>query len=209
MRRLVVVVVVLAVIVAGLSVADVIVRRHVQTAIAHRIEARDPGASATVHIGSFPFVGRLLVEGMVPDLKANITGVSAGGLQLASVVVEAHGIHVGTSKLFQRQVVLQRISSGRVTAVITQGELDRFVGLPVTFGNGTVGIDGVQLPASVSVVDSRVRIALPAGQAVSFALPHLAVLPCVDSATIAGGSVRLTCALSSLPPALAGYTVHF
>lgn len=209
MRRLVVALVVLAVVVAGLSVADVLVRRQVQTAIAHRIEARDPGTVATVHIGSFPFVGRLLVEGTVPDLQATVTGASAGGLRLASVVVDAHGIRVATSKLLQRQVVLERISSGRVTAVISQTQLDSFLGVPITLGNATVGVDGFQLPASVAVTGGRVRIGLPAGHSVSFALPRLAVLPCVDSATIAPGSLRLTCALSSLPPALAGYTVHF
>jgi hypothetical protein len=75
-RRAIVVLVLLAVI---LAVGDVVAKDGVQSAIASRIEDRDPGSHATVTISSFPFVGRLAASGAVPSLDAVVTDLHEGG----------------------------------------------------------------------------------------------------------------------------------
>jgi hypothetical protein len=59
-RKLIGVIVVLAIIVAGLGVLDVWSRHRVQSLLATHVESQFPGSSATVAITSFPFLGRLV-----------------------------------------------------------------------------------------------------------------------------------------------------
>lgn len=209
MRRLIGVLVAIAVILGLLAFGDVWVRHRVQTLIAQHIESEEPGSTATVHITSFPFVGRLAVSGNIPRLDADVRDVSASGLTFSDIDVDVHGVKVDNGKLTSREVVLQGIASGSVTGDITQESIDRLTGISVVLGSGTVEVAGATLTPSVSVTDGDIVVTLPHLPTLRIPIPRLSILPCVGSVAIIPGALRVSCQLSELPPALTDATFKF
>ncbi|MBO0748408.1 MAG: LmeA family phospholipid-binding protein, partial [Acidimicrobiaceae bacterium] len=203
MRRLIGVLVAVALILGLLALGDVWVRHRVQTRMAEHIQSRVPGSTASVHITSFPFLGRLAVSGKVPELDARVRGVSAFGLDFSTINVVVHGLEVDNSKLFSREVILQGIDSGSVVGDIPQSSIDRLTGLSVGLGSGTVEVAGVTLTPSVSVTGGAIVVTLPHLPEIRLPIPELPLLPCVGSVAIIPGALRLSCQLTQLPPALA------
>jgi hypothetical protein len=201
-RRAVTLVVVVAVVVAVLAVADVLVRRTVERDIASHIEARVPGTSAQVQITSFPFVGRIATSGSVPTLDAEITGLKVGPFPVDTVDIAVHDLKVSRRDLLQGKVVLQSVRTATVTGVITQQSVDTGSGLPVTLGNGTVGLGGIQVPARISVRSDDLTVSVAPLPTLTVPLLPAALLPCTATATISAGRITLACTTSTIPPAL-------
>jgi hypothetical protein len=208
-RRLIGVLVVVAIIVGGLALGDIWVRHRVQTVLASHIQSEFPGSRAAVDITSFPFVGRLAVSGTVPKLTADVTGVQAGGFTFATIDVVVDDLKVDTSKLTSRRLVLQSISSGSVTADVTQASIDQQTKVPITLGSGTVELAGYSIRPTLSVSGTQVTISVAPLPSVTISIPVLSILPCVGAAVIVPGALRLSCSLTALPPVLAGFTAAF
>lgn len=185
-----------------LGVADVVVRHTVEADIAKHIEAQVPGTSASVHISSWPFVGRLAASGTVPDLRAQVRGVKIGPFAVDSVDIVVQDIKVSRSDLARGKVVLKSIRTAAIEGVISQQSLDSGLGLPVTLGAGTVGLAGVQVAARVAVSSDRLTIGVPPLPPITLPLLPAALLPCSANAVISVGQITLTCTTSSIPPAL-------
>jgi hypothetical protein len=206
-RRLIGVLVVVAIMVGGLALGDTVARHRVQTGAAKAIEATLPGSTATVSISSFPFLGRLAVAGTVPQLTADVDQVTAAGFTFDDVDLVVHDLKFDTSQLWRGRLKLDSISSGTVTAELPQSSIDHATGLPVTLGSGTVGVAGVQIPATVAVVDNKVTLTLPLIAPITFTVPQLSILPCVGSAVIHSGVIDLSCDFTQVPSALANLSV--
>jgi hypothetical protein len=206
-RRLIGVLVVVAIIVVGLMVGDTYARHKAQTAAAQHIEATLPGSDATVSISSFPFLGRLAVGGTVPKLTADLNQVTEAGFTFDDIEVVVHDLKFDTSRLWHGRAELDSISSGTVTAELTQASIDQATGLPVTLGSGTVGVAGIQVPATVAVVDNKVTLTVPLIAPITFTIPQLSILPCVGSAVIQTGGLELSCGFTHVPSALADLSV--
>ncbi len=202
MRKLIVAVAILAILVVAAGIADVVIRHHVEQAVAARIDDRVPGAHAQVSISSFPFVGRLATSGNVPTLHAHVIGVQAGPLALDTVDVVVHDVRISRGQLVRNKVQLDSIREASITAVVSQASLDHQVGLPITLGAGTVGVAGVQVPAHVAVVNNRVEIQVPPLPPISVVIPLTSLLPCIGNASVSAGLLTLTCTTDRLPPAL-------
>lgn len=209
MRRLIGVLVVIAVILGGLTVVDVWARHRVQTVMADHIQSELPGSRASVRISSFPFLGRLAASGTVPQLNADVHGVSVAGLDFANIDVVVHGLKVDNGKLTSREVVLQGISSGSVVGDITQASIDRLTGVSVALGTGTVQVAGVTVAPSVEVSGGAIVVSLAHLPAIRIPIPQLSILPCVGAVAIVPGALRVSCQLTQLPPALANYSLKF
>ena len=203
MRRLLGLAVVVAVLLAVFAVGDTVARHAAERAIARRIEARVPGTTATVHISSWPFLGRLAASGSVPSLDARVTGVRVGPFAVDSVDIAVADLRVSRSDLLHRKVTPRSIRSATVTGVISQRAVDAGTGLPVSLGDGTVGVAGIQVPARLVVVGSRVVVTVPPLPTFSVPLLPAALLPCSAAATITAGAITLSCTTTVLPPALA------
>lgn len=204
MRKLVVILVVLAALAVGLGFADVAVRHRVETTIAQRIEASDPGTTATVRISSWPFVGHLLASGTVPALRAHVVGVRAGPFPVDSVDLSVQDISLSRSDLLHGRVVLRSIRTATATAALSQQSIDTGTGLPVTLGAGTVGLGGVQIPARLSIVSGDLRIDISPLPTISIPLLPSSLLPCSASAVITTGELTLSCTTTTIPPSLLG-----
>jgi hypothetical protein len=206
-RRLIGVLVVVAIILAALALGDTVARHRAQTAAAQHIEATLPGSTATVSISSFPFLGRLAVGGTVPKLTADLDQVTSAGFTFDDVQVVVHDLKFDTSQLWHGRVQLDSISSGSVRAELPQASIDSVTGLPVTLGPGTVGVAGVQVPATVAVVANKVTLTLPLIAPITFTVPQLSILPCVGSAVIQSEGLELSCDFTQVPSALADLSV--
>ncbi|MDQ2729446.1 MAG: hypothetical protein M3Y91_16650 [Actinomycetota bacterium] len=202
MRKLIVAVGILAVIVVAAGIADVVVRHHVEGAIATQIDDQVPGSHAQVTISSFPFVGRLAASGSVPTLAAHVTGVQAGPVALDTVDVVVHDIRVARGQLVHGKVQLESIREAVITAQVSQASLDHQIGVPVTIGAGTVGLAGVQVPARLGVVNNRIDIQVPPLPAISVTIPLTNLVPCIGAASLSPGRLTVTCTTDQLPPAL-------
>lgn len=200
-------VVVLALLAGALAVVDVVVRQRVQAAVAAKIESRFPGSHAVVSISSFPFVGRLAASGTVPSLQADVTGVAVSGLRFAAIDVAVTDLKVSRSRLVHGELEPLSIRHGQVVAEISQSALDSFSRVPVTLGAGTIGMAGVSLPARITVGTGVVTLSLSDGLAsLRVPVPALDILPCVGSAQVVPGLLRLSCSFRALPGFLAGAT---
>ncbi len=209
MRRLIGAMVAMAVIVAALSYGDMAARHRVQTLLADHIETDLPGSTATVHVTSFPFTGRLLVSGSVPELTVDVRDASVKGLTFSSVDLVVHDLKISSSQLLHRRVIVTGLRSATVSAVLPEASIDHLAGVNVTIGVGTVGVSGVQVSASASVVSNRVTLDLAGVAPISFTLPSLSFLPCVSSAVLEAGSIRVACTLSAPPPILDHFSATF
>ena len=203
MRRLISLAVVLAVLLGLLSIADVVIRHHVEGRIAARVEQRDPGSHASATISSFPFVGRLAVSGTIPEIRVDATGVTAGPLVFSRVELDLSDLRIRRSALLHGHVELVGLRRGVVTADISQGSVDHLTGLPITFGPGTVGAGGLELPVQLSIHGSAVTIGFASLPSVTVTIPPLNLLPCVGGAAVVPGALQVSCTVTSLPSALA------
>lgn len=195
------------------------IRGEVERAVADRIDQQVPGANARVGISSFPFIDHLAASGTILELSVHLGQVSAGpftynGVHVTAVTfddVDIHidGLHIQREQLPHRKVVIDRIRRATVTATLGQRSLDRSVGLPLTLGEGAVGIGGLSLPATISIGSRRVTVTVPHQISLSFEPPPLKILPCVGAVVIHTGALRVSCTLDHLPPVLADTVFRF
>ena len=207
MRKLVAILIFLAVLVVALSVADVYVRHRVEHDTADRIEQRVPGTHAAVHISSFPFVLRLAASGAVPHLTADVTGASVGGLSFADIHLDVRDLRIQRSSLFQGDMRISSVKVAVVNATITQAAIDKVIKLPVTLGAGTVGLEGVVVPVTPRIDGKTIVITVAKLPTLRVVIPALALLPCLSSASILPGALELSCTTSTIPPALASAAI--
>lgn len=204
MRKLIGLLIVLALLVVGLSIVDVVVRHRVQTIIADKIDQQVPGARSTVSISSYPFLGHLAVSGGVPAVTAHVTGVQAGDLALQLVTVVANDVTVDRNQLLHGTLTLRSIRSISVTATITQATLDAQLGVPVTLGDGTVGLYGMEVPANLTVSGQRLELHVPPLPSVHLDIPTASLLPCLGGAHVSPGVLTVTCTTTQIPSVLQG-----
>jgi hypothetical protein len=202
-RKLIGLILVLAVIVGGLAIADHVVKDKVQSVLASRIQKELPGSDAQVKITSFPFLGHLAVSGTVPQIQADVDNVSSGDIQFSSIRMTITDLKIKRNDLFSGKVTPLSIKRGRVVATVPASTIDSISKLPLTLGAGTVSAAGQTVPAHLSISGDTVTFSASGLTSFSLAVPALDVLPCVDSARIVTGAVRLTCRFTSLPKVLA------
>jgi hypothetical protein len=194
--------------VALLGGGDVVARHWAESQLASRIEASLPGSHATVHISSFPFVGRLAAAGSVSKITAHVDKVQRADLPLtlAFVDLEVEGVKLDRNALWQDQKVkLRRISRGTVRAEITDAAVSAALGgVPVQFGNGTVEVvaAGLHVRATASIQNNKLVLAAAGIGALAVTIPKLSVLPCAASATVRPGRVDVSCEIHEIPQAL-------
>lgn len=176
--------------------------------IAERVAAAEGvRGQARVEITSFPFLGRLLASGTVTDLSVSVDDVQAERLRFAAVTVDLDRVRVSRSDLLSdRRVVLQDVGRGTARADMTQEELSRLIGLPVTVerGRARVRVGGRQVTAEASVRGNVLRLAVASVQVPDLTIPRLPLVPCLTDVELLPGRVRLSCRLEQVPPDLVG-----
>jgi hypothetical protein len=199
-------VVFLAVVVGGACVADVFVRGEAERALAAAVEREAPGTHGTsASIGSFPFVGRLVVRGQVPVVTVRAREARAAELPLRDVSVTVHDVHLDTGQAVKGKVRITSAGHGSLDATVTQDDLNRRLpGVHVVLTPGQAEVGG---PAGVKgelVTSTKGRLVLRVAGRTLFEIP-LAVaglLPCEPEVAIDQGALRLSCSFDDVPDVL-------
>jgi hypothetical protein len=196
------------VVIAGLlGVGDVAARRYATGQISDRVSASSPEASG-VHsrIHSFPFIGRLLVNGNIPEIGTHIDHLAVvGGLSFSDLDVDLHDVSIDRhAMLSHRQVRLTRIGQGKVSVGLTQESLSSELGRPVRITGGGVlvtvlGTTAVQ--ASVSITGRQLVVRVSGLSALSVPLPTPKLLPCDPQVTLITGRAEFSCTFTGIPSA--------
>jgi len=205
LRRLVKLVVVLAVIGGLLEVADVVARHVADDTLAGRAKAATGASSAGVSISGWPFLWEVLVDGSVPGASVDLTAVPIGRLVVQDLDIELSDVDVDTGSLFSHRTVdLTKIGSIHVTATVTAAELSAAAGHTIRLlghGDVEVVVDGVAVPATVAVVGGHVlTIGEGSTRILDIDLSHSKLVPdCSMSLTITVGRLGASCSLSPVP----------
>jgi hypothetical protein len=199
------------VVVAGLLVAgDVAARRYATGQLSDRVSAAVPeGSGVHSRIHSFPFIGRLLVNGDIPQVGTHIdrlTGVA--GLTFSDLDVDLRDVALDRhAMLSHRQVRLTRIARGTVTVSLTEQALSAALGRPAHITGGAILVTvfgSSTIRAVVSVTPAHRLLVQVAGlSALSVALPTVKLLPCSPQLTVVVGRLDLGCTFTSIPAAFA------
>jgi len=195
------------VIVGLLLVADIAARQAVESQLERRLSREASGADqATVHLDSWPFLGRLALSGRVTKVRATVADVVVSRLRLARISVDLHDVRLDRDRLVgHRQVDLTEVGSGMAVAEITQADLRRALNnVPVVLEAGRIGVSvgGVSVTVRVTVADGVLRLSAGGISIPAIRLPKLPLLPCVTDAEAGPDVLRLSCRLDAVPDEL-------
>jgi len=193
----------LALLLAGIDVAA---KHLVENRIEARARAEVPEVtSIEAEIDSFPFIPRLLAAGSVGDVGLHLDQVPTEAVQLAAVGIELSDVKVDRDALLSRQVSVNSIERGTVSAELDAPSLSRALRVPVSIRGGEVRSKVGPLSVSARPAVGRDGALLlrlgPLRQTVS--LPRGKALACTATrAAVVAERVRLSCEVDEVPPAL-------
>jgi hypothetical protein len=199
-------VIVLVIVVGALLVLDVMIRRRAEDALVATVEAKVPSThGTTAAIGSFPFIGRLVVQRDIPTVTVRATDAIAGSLPLHDVAVTVRDVKVDLRAAIGGNLRISSIGGGSLSARILQEDLSgRVAGLRVVLLQGRAdvsgpnGVKGELVTSKPGVVTLRL-----AGRTVDeVSVPDKGILPCVPTITVVEAALDLACSFTKVPDSL-------
>lgn len=196
-------------VVAGLLVAgDVAAKRYAAGQLSDRISASVPGATG-VHsrIHSFPFLGRLLVNGRIPEVGTHIDQLDvAAGLSFSNLDVDLRNVNLDPHAMFtNRQVRLRSVDRGTFSVDLTALALTNALGRQVHISGGAMLVTvlgNANVRANVAITAThRLEVRVAGLPALDIPLPSAKLLPCAPQITVITGGLNLGCTFTSIPPA--------
>jgi hypothetical protein len=206
------------VILLALIMGDQAAKGWAESKLAERAAAYYPpgsGSSASIH--SFPFIGRLLFSGTVPQVDVNLDDLKIEAVLIHRLSIHASDVKLNRSDLFHGKVRLDDIGQGKIVATLDGPSLAKAIGADVRFTPGEVQvhkrIQGVDVSAKGKVaVKGNVVTVTPTsveGQGVPaeiftirYRIPGIEILPCQAAVKIIQNGVVLACDVTDIPPAL-------
>ncbi len=176
----------------------------------NRLEARartevPEARSIEADIDSFPFIPRLLASGSAGDVDLRLDQVPTRAVQLTTVVVKLRDVKVDRDALFSRQVSVNSIEGGTVSAELDAASLSRALGRQVTVGGGEVRsrVGPANVSARPAVGNDGALVLRLGPLRLTVALPRSKLLACsATRVTVVGDRVRLSCDFDEVPPAV-------
>jgi LmeA-like phospholipid-binding len=192
-----------------LVIADVAARGVAQRELSDRVHGRVPEARRVdAAISSFPFMGRLLLNGNVSEVRLAAIGIRvAGGLDVDTIVVDAHDVSIDRDQLLgHRRVVLTGVGRGDVTVMVSGKAISSALGIPVQLSRAGVSVvyRGQTLPATVGFRAGAIVVDIGRVASLRVPMPKIPLVPCQPSATVTGDRVVLTCSFDRVPPEMIG-----
>ncbi|HSH61544.1 MAG TPA: LmeA family phospholipid-binding protein [Acidimicrobiales bacterium] len=188
---------------AGVDVAS---RHLAENRLETRARTEVPAAgSIEADIDSFPFLPRLLASGSAGDVDLRLDQVPTQAAQLTTVKVELRDVKLDRDALFSRQVSVDSIEGGTVSAELDAASLSRAVGRQVTVGGGEVRsrVGPANVSARPAVGNDGALVLRLGPLRLTVALPRSKLLACsATRVAVVGDRVRLSCEVDDVPPAL-------
>lgn len=183
-------------------------RVFAQSKLEERARAEVRGAaSVDADISSFPFIGRLLVSGSVPSVEVRANRSELGDLVTGAIEVDLRDVRLERGALLSGKVRLQSINSGTITLELDADALGRALKVPVSIAGGEarVTLAGQALPATVGADDGALVVEVGGLRTLRVPISRSGLVSCgATAAEVAGNTVRLTCEIDEVPPALRG-----
>lgn len=173
--------------VAALAAGDLAAKHFAEQRIAAAIHDRTQGVTdVQVTIHSFPFVGRLLMQGAVSELDISLVGIAGHGIDVSRLEAKATDLRLDKGALFSKQNVhITAVDTVTITATVTEQALHKLLHVDVPLPEG----------ATFAVTNGRVR--LPAG--LSVPIPDAQLLPCAATVRVEHTAIVLRCTGHTLP----------
>jgi hypothetical protein len=190
-------------IVGLLVLGDRAAKGAAESAIASEIAKRTPGVGEVdAEISSFPFVGRLLVQGVVPKLTLDLDEVTGHGIDLTDLRVVVRDLEIDRGAIRGGKPEIIAIDSMTATATISEATVRAVSGADVRLLDGRVAVTvaGQALEGKAVVRDGRITVDAFGGP-LPFAIPvpDTGVLPCTPGVVVVEGALHLRCTAESLP----------
>ncbi len=197
----------LAVIAVAALGADIVLKNRAETALVAQVNERVPEATGVrAHIRSFPFVGRLLVSGLVSEVDVTAQHSDAGGVSLHDIRVRTEEVELDADAAKDGRAVVRSIKRGSVQAELRQAEIN--ARLPRAFqvelqpGSAQVSGPGGTEATLKLTPEGKVQLRIAGRTLLDLALPETKLLPCRPTAAFASGSLLLTCTFTEIPEIL-------
>jgi hypothetical protein len=214
MRRLVILLIIVGILLAG----DQAARVYAQTKLAERAASYyPPSTAADASIRSFPFVGRLLVMGDVVEMKVGMENLQADEVLIRRLDLDLQHVELDRNALFRGRIELTDIGSGRIDALIDGPSLARATQTDLRFHEDSVEIHkrvggaDVFARGRASVSNNVLRlqptsvqgVGLPASAfALTIRMSGPEILPCDAVAEPVEGGLLVGCTVKDVPPSL-------
>ncbi len=211
MKRLVVVLAVLfvlaVVLLVGVMVLDSRIRAEAEQRAAQRLEQELPiEGTPQVHIESFPFVLRVLLDGSVEQLQVSMRSLESNGIRVDEAKLTIDGLVLDRDALLDRhELKLVEIEQARVEAWVSAQDISRVAKVPVKIKDGEVSVTirGQEYTGSATVSKHAVLLRVEGFPPILSPLPSTDLLPCEPDLDIDGDRIHVACTLDALPPAVA------
>jgi hypothetical protein len=189
--------------VGALVVGDRAAKGAAESAIASEIAKRTAGVGEVdAEISSFPFVGRLLVQGLVPELTLTLDEVTGHGIDLTDLRVLVRDLEIDRGAITGGKPEVTAIDSMTVTATISEATVRAVSGADVRLLDGRIAVNvaGRTVEGDAVVRDGRIAVdAFGAPLPFGIPVPDTGVLPCTPDVEVVAGALRLRCTAETLP----------
>ena len=202
----------IVVVVVALLVADVVARRVAEDQLRQRVAAEvQPDGPVSAGISSFPFLGRLLLSGTIPEVEVSLEDLTVRGFTFASVGVVLESVQLDRDALLQdRRLALEGIGRGTAVVEISADEISRIARVPVQLesGRARVRLNGRLVDVSARVQGMTLFVEAGGVTLASVEIPPLPLVACLSGTEIRPGRLRLTCSIDEVPVELAGRSLE-
>jgi hypothetical protein len=183
--------VIAVVLIGGLVIGDQAAKGYAESTIETAVRRKVEGvADVDASISSFPFVGRLLVQGRVSHFGLSLHQLVGHRIPVEELDLDVDGLELDRGSLIDsNHVEITGVDEVRFRARITRANVEAVLG-PLTDVAFSL-TDG----ASLTVADGRVQL----GAGVSFPLPGSEVIPCDATARVEHDEVVIECSADHLP----------
>lgn len=206
------------VLLAVLLAADVAARAWAESRLASSARAYyPPSAGSDASIRSFPFVGRLLVTGSVPEVSLTLSGLQTDAVVVSRLTIELDRVEIDRGELSSGRVRVLDIGEGRIEVRVDGPSLARALGVDVRFRPGEVEVHRrvagtdvfararVRVSGNVVAVEPTsvvgVGVAL-SSFALRYEIPGVELLPCSADVEVVEDGLRVRCTVDDVPAAL-------
>jgi LmeA-like phospholipid-binding len=196
-------------------VADEMARSWAEAKLAERAAANYQATSSSSLIRSFPFLGRLALQGVVPEVELRMEDVRLDPLLVRSLDLDLRTVEVDRAELTRGRLRLVDIGEGRIDLRIDGPSLAQALGADLQFRDGSievrrrVGAVEVMARGELILDGNTLRLQPTSGEgagppafALTYQVPRALLPPCRTELRAVAGALVAGCTFTEVPESL-------
>lgn len=217
MKRLLIVLVILAVLgvaaIVALGYADLRARELAESEIERRLAAAMPiEGTPDVEIEAFPFVGQLLLDGTVEQIRVELAELRSSGVRVERIQVVVERLQLDRDALLgDGKVVVEGIGGAAIDGWVAADDVAKLAPVPVRIENGRIEViyEGRTYAGTASVSKHAIVLLVDGMPPILAPLPETDYLPCEPAVDIQGDHLHVACEVDALPEAVASVLAEY